>query len=317
MLLRAAATSRFSAVDKFLLGYRQEDLKPRKSIKGRVLYSNAAWRREEVRAIRSAPCGHTLAQVSKFAVEAVAIGLGVQEGVDLTEDITRAGEEIVTVAKHAWSRHDGWTQSIRYRVVPSSVHHAKTPTPQKRFCCLNILTGGLSRPVASYWERNITGEGAPNMYADVLASDFYRRGGSRFPLAVVCARLGPPTGLDARCCMVETACGRQPCQFRHGGPIGGLSAGVPITAGLPDRHDGRPSLRWAIAARWRNNCWGPEWLRAHNKPIAQISYRCAADGNCSAVYLARGTPIAAARSYHLRRHITSTAARHSNLQRPQ
>jgi len=78
LLLRTAATSRFASVDAVLLGYRQEGLDLKKSIKGRALFSRAIWTEGRKSGQYAQVMSAILAQVAKCAVEVVAIGLGFQ-----------------------------------------------------------------------------------------------------------------------------------------------------------------------------------------------------------------------------------------------
>jgi glycosyltransferase involved in cell wall biosynthesis len=78
LLLRTAATSRFASVDAVLLGYRQQDLDLGKSIKGRALFSRAIWTEGRKSGQYAHAMSAILAQVAKCAVDAVAIGLDLQ-----------------------------------------------------------------------------------------------------------------------------------------------------------------------------------------------------------------------------------------------
>jgi glycosyltransferase involved in cell wall biosynthesis len=76
LLLRAAATSTFSAVDKILLGYRQESLSLPNSMKGRLLFAGATWRDARHSGHYAQAAKHSLLNLLKFGAEAVAIALG-------------------------------------------------------------------------------------------------------------------------------------------------------------------------------------------------------------------------------------------------
>ncbi|MBI3705159.1 MAG: glycosyltransferase family 2 protein, partial [Rhizobiales bacterium] len=76
LLLRAAATSHFSAVDKILLGYRQEGLKLSNSMKGRLLFAAATWRDARRSGHYAQAAKHSLLNLLKFGAEAAAIALG-------------------------------------------------------------------------------------------------------------------------------------------------------------------------------------------------------------------------------------------------
>jgi glycosyltransferase involved in cell wall biosynthesis len=94
LLLRTAATSRFASVDAVLLGYRQEDLDLKKSIKGRAVFSHAIWHEGRKSARYAQVISAILAQVAKCAVEAVAIGLGFQNQLIKRRYIPLRAEEI-------------------------------------------------------------------------------------------------------------------------------------------------------------------------------------------------------------------------------
>lgn len=79
LLLRAAATSYFSAVDKILLGYRQERLKLSNSMKGRFLFCRAVWRDAQGTEQYAKATKRTLLHVLKFGAEATAVTLGAEE----------------------------------------------------------------------------------------------------------------------------------------------------------------------------------------------------------------------------------------------
>jgi glycosyltransferase involved in cell wall biosynthesis len=79
LLLRAAATSHFSAVDRILLGYRQERLGLMKSFRGRVQYAGALWRQGQRTKNRARSMKAIVAQSVKFFAEAALIGLGSQD----------------------------------------------------------------------------------------------------------------------------------------------------------------------------------------------------------------------------------------------
>src|SRR5450759_2629832 len=94
LLLRTAATSRFASVDAVLLGYRQEDLDLKKSIKGRAVFSHAIWHEGRKSARYAQVMSAISAQVAKCAVEAVAIGLGFQNQLIKRRYIPLRAEEI-------------------------------------------------------------------------------------------------------------------------------------------------------------------------------------------------------------------------------
>lgn len=79
LLLRAAGSSRFAAVNKILLGYRKERLSLAKSLRGRMIYSAAIWRHARQSGTYARAVMDTALQLAKFAADAVATGLGAEE----------------------------------------------------------------------------------------------------------------------------------------------------------------------------------------------------------------------------------------------
>jgi len=79
LLLRSAASSRFAAVDKILLGYRKERMDISKSIRGRTLYSRAIWRHARRSGAYARSVAGILLHFSKAAAEIAATGLGAEE----------------------------------------------------------------------------------------------------------------------------------------------------------------------------------------------------------------------------------------------
>jgi len=79
LLLRSAASSRFAAVGKILLGYRKERMDISKSIRGRALYSRAVWRHARYSGAYARAAAGSLLHFSKVAAEIAAIGLGAEE----------------------------------------------------------------------------------------------------------------------------------------------------------------------------------------------------------------------------------------------
>lgn len=79
LLLRAAESSRFSAVNKILLGYRKERIGLAKSIQGRMIYSAAIWRHARQSGAYARAVTDTVLHLTKFAAEVTASGLGMEE----------------------------------------------------------------------------------------------------------------------------------------------------------------------------------------------------------------------------------------------
>ncbi len=79
LLLRSAASSRFAAVDKILLGYRKERMDIQKSIRGRALYSRAIWQHARHSGAYARAVSGILLHFSKVAAEIAATGLGAEE----------------------------------------------------------------------------------------------------------------------------------------------------------------------------------------------------------------------------------------------
>lgn len=104
LLLRAAATSYFSAVDKILLGYRQEGLKLSNSLKGRFLFSSAVWRDARRSGQYAQATKHTLLHLLKFGAEAAAIALGAKaEEILINRRYLRLSAEEITRWRSVWS----------------------------------------------------------------------------------------------------------------------------------------------------------------------------------------------------------------------
>jgi glycosyltransferase involved in cell wall biosynthesis len=79
LLLRAAASSHFAAIDKILLGYRKERINLSKSIRERTLFSRAIWRHAQQSGAYARAVTDIALQLAKFAADAVATGLGAEE----------------------------------------------------------------------------------------------------------------------------------------------------------------------------------------------------------------------------------------------
>jgi len=79
LLLRAAASSRLSAVNKILLGYRKERIHLAKSLHGRMIYSAAIWRHARQSGAYARAVTGIVLHLTKFAAEVIASGLGVEE----------------------------------------------------------------------------------------------------------------------------------------------------------------------------------------------------------------------------------------------
>jgi glycosyltransferase involved in cell wall biosynthesis len=79
LLLRAAGSSRFSAVGKILLGYRKERLGLAKSLRGRMIYSAAIWRHARQSGAYARAVTDIFLHLTKFAAEVTASGVGAEE----------------------------------------------------------------------------------------------------------------------------------------------------------------------------------------------------------------------------------------------
>ena len=79
LLLRAMATSYFSAVDEILLGYRQEGLKLSNSMKGRFLFSRAVWHDARRSRQYAQATKRTLLHILKLSAEVATITVGAEE----------------------------------------------------------------------------------------------------------------------------------------------------------------------------------------------------------------------------------------------
>ena len=79
LLLRAAGSSRFSAVGKILLGYRKERLGLAKSLRGRMIYSAAIWRHAQQSGAYARAVTDIFLHLTKFAAEVTASGVGAEE----------------------------------------------------------------------------------------------------------------------------------------------------------------------------------------------------------------------------------------------
>ena len=79
LLLRAAGSSRFSAVGKILLGYRKERLGLAKSLRGRMIYSAAIWRHARQSGAYARAVKDIFLHLTKFAAEVTASGVGAEE----------------------------------------------------------------------------------------------------------------------------------------------------------------------------------------------------------------------------------------------
>lgn len=79
LLLRAAASSRFAASDKVLLGYRKEFVRRGRSFAGRMVFANAIWRDSAKSGAYLKGAGHITMHFVRFALETVAGALGAEE----------------------------------------------------------------------------------------------------------------------------------------------------------------------------------------------------------------------------------------------
>lgn len=79
LLLRAARSSRFSAVGKILLGYRKERLGLAKSLRGRMIYSAAILRHARLSGAYARAVTDIFLHLTKFAAEVTASGVGAEE----------------------------------------------------------------------------------------------------------------------------------------------------------------------------------------------------------------------------------------------
>jgi len=79
LLLRAAGSSRFAAVDKILLGYRKERLGLAKSLRGRMIYSAAIWRHAQRSGAYTRAVTGIALQLTKFVADVAATGVGAEE----------------------------------------------------------------------------------------------------------------------------------------------------------------------------------------------------------------------------------------------
>jgi glycosyltransferase involved in cell wall biosynthesis len=79
LLLRAAGSSRFAAVNKILLGYRKERIGLGKSLRGRMIFSAAIWRHAQQSGAYARAATDIALQLAKFAADAIATGLGSEE----------------------------------------------------------------------------------------------------------------------------------------------------------------------------------------------------------------------------------------------
>jgi hypothetical protein len=79
LLLRAAGSSRLSAVNKILLGYRKERIGLAKSLRGRMIFSAAIWRHARQSGAYARAVTDIALHLTKFAAEVMASGLGMEE----------------------------------------------------------------------------------------------------------------------------------------------------------------------------------------------------------------------------------------------
>jgi hypothetical protein len=79
LLLRAVGSSRLSAIDKILLGYRKERMGLAKSLQGRIIYSAAIWQHARQSGAYARSVTGIVLHLAKFAAEVKASGLGMEE----------------------------------------------------------------------------------------------------------------------------------------------------------------------------------------------------------------------------------------------
>lgn len=104
LLLRAVPTSYLSAVDKILLGYRQESVKLSNSIKGRFLFSCAVWHNAHRSGQYARAMKFTLLHILKFGAEvaAVMLGAGVEKFL-IKKRYLRVPAEEITRWRSVWN----------------------------------------------------------------------------------------------------------------------------------------------------------------------------------------------------------------------
>jgi glycosyltransferase involved in cell wall biosynthesis len=103
LLLRAAASSRFAAIDKILLGYRKEHISLSKSIQGRMLFSRAVWQHARRSKDQARAAAQIMVNLGKFAAETAAIGLGAEEWLLKQKFVSLLTREETTRWRAVWN----------------------------------------------------------------------------------------------------------------------------------------------------------------------------------------------------------------------